>query len=49
MISVVAKCGASGAPGCCVIQPSYEWTKLKNLQCCLAGRHVKCGNVSLKQ
>ena len=22
--------------------------EIKNLQCCLAGRHVKCGNVSIK-
>ena len=28
-ISVVAECGASGASGCCVIQPSYQWMKLK--------------------
>ena len=29
MISVVAKSGALGTSGCCVIQPSYQWTKLK--------------------
>ena len=22
--------------------------EIRNLQCCLAGRHVKCGNVSIK-
>ena len=22
--------------------------EIKNLQCCLAGRHVKCGNMSIK-
>ena len=50
MISVIAKCCASGAS----FWVLYDSTKLsvdkiKNIQCCLAGRHAKCGYVSIKQ
>ena len=50
MILVVAKYCASGASFwvlCDSIKLSMD--KIKNIQCCLAGRHAKCGYVSIKQ
>ena len=51
MISVVAKCGASGTPAGCWVCHSTKLSEeeVKHPWCCLVGRHVKCGNVSIKQ
>ena len=51
MISVVTKCGVSELQGVVRFNQvtSISGRKLKNLQCFLAERHVKCGNVSIKQ
>ena len=50
MILVVAKCGASDffRVLCDSTKLLVSVDEIKNLQCCLAGRHVKCGNVSIK-